>query len=290
MNRIPGDHPDLQEIMKKKTVRHIQEMKGREKIAMLTAYDAAIAGLLDGCGIDILLVGDSLGMVVLGYESTVPVTMEEMLHHAAAVRRGSPNALVIADMPFGSFQVSPEQAVENGLRFMKEGGCDGVKVEGGGEVCRTVRALVRAGVPVMGHLGVTPQTAGLLGGYGVQGRKPEAARQMIADADRLVEAGVFSLVLECIPEELAQVISDRVAVPTLGIGAGIHCDGQVLVTNDLLGLFDRFTPHFVKKYLELAPMIREAVAGFRDDVRQGRFPGPEHSFSSDTDFSDLAGS
>ncbi len=275
--------------MKKKTVKHIREMKGREKIVMLTAYDASMAGLLDGCGIDILLVGDSLGMVVLGYESTVPVTMEEMLHHVAAVRRGSPNALVIADMPFGSFQVSPEQAVENGIRFMKEGGCDGVKVEGGGEVCATVRALVRAGVPVMGHLGVTPQTAGLLGGYGVQGRTPEVARGMLADAARLVEAGVFSLVLECIPEELARVITGRVAVPTLGIGAGIHCDGQVLVTNDLLGLFDRFTPHFVRKYLELAPMIREAVTGFRNDVRAGSFPGPEHSFSSDTDFSDLAG-
>ncbi len=276
--------------MKKKTVRHIREMKGREKIAMLTAYDAAMAGLLDACGIDILLVGDSLGMVVLGYETTVPVTMEEMLHHVAAVRRGSPNALVIADMPFGSFQVSPEKAVANGIRFMKEGGCDGVKVEGGEEVCETVQALVRAGVPVMGHLGVTPQTAGLLGGYGVQGRSPEAARRMLADARRLADAGVFSLVLECIPEELARVITGQVPVPTLGIGAGVHCDGQVLVTNDLLGLFDRFTPHFVRKYLELAPLIREAVTGFRDDVRHERFPGPEHSFSSDTDYSDLSSS
>ncbi len=275
--------------MKKKTVRDIAQMKGREKIAMLTAYDAAMAGLLDECGIDILLVGDSLGMVVLGYESTVPVTMEEMLHHVAAVRRGSPNALVIADMPFGSCQVSPEQAVANGIRFMKEGGCDGVKVEGGGDVCATVQALVRAGVPVMGHLGVTPQTAGLLGGYRVQGRSREAARRLLADADLLARAGVFSIVLECIPEELARLITERVPVPTLGIGAGIHCDGQVLVTNDLLGLFDRFTPHFVKKYLQLAPMIREAVSGFRNDVRQGAFPGPEHSFSSDTDFSDLAG-
>ncbi len=288
MNLDPG-LPGPYTTMKKKTVKHIREMKGREKIVMLTAYDAAMAGLLDDCGIDILLVGDSLGMVVLGYESTVPVTMEEMLHHVAAVRRGSPNALVIADMPFGSFQVSPERAVENGIRFMKEGGCDGVKIEGGGEACETVQALVRAGVPVMGHLGVTPQTAGLLGGYGVQGRTAEAARRMLADAESLVEAGVFSLVLECIPEELARVISRRVAVPTLGIGAGIHCDGQVLVTNDLLGLFDRFTPHFVRKYAELAPLIREAVTGFRTDVRQGAFPGPEHSFSSETDFSDLSG-
>lgn len=272
----------------KKTVKDILAMKQQDmKVTMLTAYDASMARLLDSSDIDILLVGDTLGMVVLGYDSTVPVTMDEMLHHARAVSRGTKQALVVGDMPFGSYQSGLTDAVDNGIRFMKEAGCDAVKLEGGEEMCDVVRAMVRAGVPVMGHIGLTPQTAGQLGGFKVQGRDMESAHKLIADARALVQAGVFSMVLECIPGELAALVTRAVEVPTIGIGAGSQCDGQVLVTNDLLGLFEKFTPSFVKKYIDLAPHIRQAIEAFRDEVEQGVFPAQEHTFDSKTDFSSL---
>jgi len=270
------------------TVRDIEEKKGSsEKISMLTAYDAPMAALLDSCGIDILLVGDSLGMVILGLDATVPVTMEQMLHHAAAVRRGATKALVVGDMPFGSYLVDPVETVRNGLRFMKEAGCDAVKLEGGMDACDDVRALVRAGIPVMGHLGLTPQTAGQLGGFKVQGKSLAAGRKLLADARALEEAGAFALVLECVPGELARVVTRAIDIPTIGIGAGPHCDGQVLVTNDMLGLFEKFTPGFVKKYLNLAPELREAVSLFKKEISEGAFPAQEHTFGTDEDFDKL---
>lgn len=273
--------------MKQHTVKEFREMKGRRKIAMLTAYDASMAQLLDKAGADALLVGDSLGMVVLGYDSTLPVTMEQMLHHAAAVSRGTQRALVIGDMPFGSYQISPEQAVSNGLRFMKEAGCGAVKLEGGEEVCAAVNALVRAGVPVMGHIGLTPQTASQLGGFKVQGKDMAAARRLFAAAKALEAAGVFSIVLEALPAPLAAVITSALIIPTIGIGAGPHCDGQVLVTNDLLGLFEKFVPSFVKQYANLAPEMNKAVQGYISEVASGVFPGTEHSFASAEDFRSL---
>lgn len=275
-------------MVRKRTVKDILAMKHSDAgISMLTAYDASMARLLDESGVDILLVGDSLGMVVLGYDSTVPVTMDEMLHHCRAVSRGTQQALVVGDMPFGSYQVGVREAVVNGMRFLKEAGCDAVKLEGGQEMCEVVLALTRAGVPVMGHLGLTPQTAGQLGGFKVQGRDLASARRLVADARALEEAGVFALVLECVPGELARIVTGAVAVPAIGIGAGADCDGQVLVTNDLLGLFDKFTPAFVKQYLNLAPQIREAVAAFRNEVAAGIFPAAEHTFGSKVDFASI---
>ncbi|CAK8715983.1 3-methyl-2-oxobutanoate hydroxymethyltransferase [Candidatus Electronema aureum] len=266
------------------TVKDFRERKGGQRLSVLTAYDASMARLLDSAGADALLVGDSLGMVVLGYDSTLPVTMEQMLHHAGAVSRGTTRALVLADMPFGSYQISVEQAVANGVRFIKEAGCGAVKLEGGAEVCEAVQALVQAGVPVMGHIGLTPQTAGQLGGYKVQGKNIAAARKLLADAKALAAAGVFSIVLEAVPAHLSEIITQSVAVPTIGIGAGPGCDGQVLVTNDLLGLFEKFTPKFVKQYANLAPVIQEAVRNFLSEVEKGTFPGPEHSFGGGEDF------
>jgi len=275
-------------MVQKCTVKDILAMKGQgRKISMLTAYDAAMARMIDDGGIDILLVGDSLGNVLLGYDSTVPVTMEEMLHHARAVSRGRVRALVVGDMPFGSYQAGLAEAVTNGVRFMKEAGCDAVKLEGGEEMCDVVRALTRAGVPVMGHVGLTPQTAGQLGGFKVQGRDIESARKMVADVKALAKAGVFGVVLECVPGELAAIVTRSVDVPTLGIGAGPECDGQVLVINDLLGMFGKFTPSFVKQYVKLAPQITGAVAAFRDEVEKGIFPAAEHTFSSKADLGAL---
>ena len=273
---------------KKITVKDFSEMKGGEhKISMLTAYDASMARLLDESKVDALLVGDSLGMVVLGYDSTVPVTMEQMLHHAGAVCRGTERALVVGDMPFGSYQVSVEQTVANGVRFLKEAGCDCVKLEGGDEVCDGIRSLVRAGVPVMGHLGLTPQTAGQLGGFKVQGRDMTAARKLVADARALETAGAFAMVLECVPGPLAEIITEVVTVPTIGIGAGAGCDGQVLVTNDMLGLFEKFTPGFVKQYLKMAPDIKNAVQSFVREIDSKKFPAAEHTFASKEDYRSL---
>lgn len=272
----------------RKTVKEISLVKEQgKKITMLTAYDASMAGLFHSCGVDILLVGDSLGMVVLGYDSTVPVTMDEMLHHCTAVRRGAPDAFVVGDMPFGSYQTGAYDAVDNGLRFLKEAGADAVKLEGGIEVCETISELVRAGIPVMGHIGLTPQTAGQSGGFTVQGKDDDSARRLFQDARALQDAGVFAIVLECIPAGLAEVISSSLTVATIGIGAGVGCDGQVLVSHDLLGMFAKFTPRFVKKYANLAPLIIQAVKEYVQDVEEGQFPEDSHSFSSKQDFTKL---
>ncbi len=263
----------------KLTPPDIVAMKGDEKITMLTAYDAAFGSMLESAGVDMLLVGDSLGMVVLGYDSTVPVTMAEMIHHASAVRRGAPNTLLVGDMPFLSYQVSNANAIANAGRFFKEAGCDAVKLEGGFEVCGVTRAIVDAGMPVVGHIGLTPQTAGKLGGLKVQGKDADSARRLLREAKGLEEAGAFCLVLECIPDGVAQYITDAISIPTIGIGGGVHCDGQVLVTHDLLGMFEKFIPSFVKQYASLAPDIKNAVADFNKDVKDGVFPDATYSFS-----------
>lgn len=273
---------------KKLTVFDVINMKASgDRIVALTAFDAGSAALLDQAGVDIILVGDSLAMVVLGYESTVPVTMDEMIHHSRAAKRGGNRALLVGDMPFLSYQADKRDAILNAGRFIKEGGCDAVKLEGGIEVAETVSAIVRAGIPVMGHIGLTPQTAGQLGGYKIQGNDAESARRILAEAGALEKAGAFSLVLECIPDKLAEVITDTIAIPTIGIGAGSGCDGQILVTHDLLGMFEKFVPSFVKTYVKLAPQMKEAVASFREDVKSGRFPDQDHSFTMKTDIEEL---
>ncbi len=272
----------------RKTLAEIRSMKAQgKKITMLTAYDSSMARLLNSCEVDILLVGDSLGMVMLGYDSTVPVTMDEMLHHVKAVRRGAPESFIIGDMPFGANHTGARDAVRNGIRFLKEGGCDAVKLEGGLEMCDVVAALVTAGVPVMAHIGLTPQTASQLGGYKLQGKGLDDARRLLSEAKGLEKAGAFGLLLECIPDGLAQVISESIAIPTIGIGAGVHCDGQVLVTHDLLGMFDKFTPKFVKKYADLSPIIKTSIQQYNTEVRGGSYPGSEHSFSSESDYRQL---
>ena len=272
----------------RKTLAEIRSMKAAgKKISMLTAYDSSMARLLSGCEVDILLVGDSLGMVMLGYDSTVPVTMDEMLHHVKAVRRGAPDSFIIGDMPFGANHTGERDAVRNGIRFLKEAGCDAVKLEGGLEMCGVVEALVSAGVPVMAHIGLTPQTASQLGGYKLQGRGLDDAKRLLAEARGLEKAGAFGLLLECIPDGLAQVISESIAIPTIGIGAGVHCDGQVLVTHDLLGMFDKFTPKFVKKYADLSPLIKAGIQQYNTEVKSGSYPDQEHSFTSDLDYRQL---
>ncbi len=273
---------------KKLTIHDIISMKKKgDKITMLTAYDAGFARMLDSCGLDMILVGDSLGMVLLGYDSTVPVTMEEMLHHCRAVKYGVKRAVLVGDMPFMSYQVSEQEAIINGGRFLKEAGCDAVKLEGGTEVCRTVRAMVRAGIPVMGHIGLTPQTASQLGGYKVQGRDMDSAHRLLESAKALEEAGAFSLVFECIPSELAQLISESISIPSIGIGAGNSCDGQVLVTHDMVGMFDKRIPSFVKQYVNLAPQIKEAVSSYIGEVKSGAYPDKDHSFAMQTDIEEL---
>ena len=265
----------------------ITRMKGNEKITMLTAYDAAFGRMLESAGVDILLVGDSLGMVVLGYESTVSVTMDEMIHHASAVRRGAPDTLIIGDMPFLSYQVSIADAIANAGRFFKEAGCDAVKLEGGLEVCDVTRAIVDAGMPVMGHIGLTPQTAGKLGGLKVQGKDAESVRRLVKEAKGLEKAGAFGLVLECIPDGVSKYITEAVFIPTIGIGGGVHCDGQVLVTHDLLGMFEKFIPSFVKQYTVLAAEIKGAVADFAQEVKDGVYPDDEHSFAMKLDLDEI---
>jgi len=265
---------------KKVTVRTFRQKKRRgEPITMLTAYDYPAALAVDQAGIDSILVGDSLGMVVLGYETTLPVTMEDMLHHCKAVARGAKYALRIGDMPFMSYQVSVEQAVRNAGRFLQEGGMDAVKLEGGRERAEAIRAIVAAGIPVMGHIGLTPQSIHQLGGFRAQGRTAQAARRLVEDALILQDAGCFSIVLESVPARLATLISERLEIPTIGIGAGAGCDGQVLVTHDLLGFFDRFVPRFVKQYAHLHQVIHEALLAYRDDVEARRFPAEEHTFT-----------
>ena len=257
----------------------LTKKKEGKKITMLTAYDYAMASFIDQSGIDMILVGDSLGMVVLGYDSTVPVTMDEMIHHCKAVRRGVHYAFLVGDMPFMSYNINRGEAIRNAGRFMKEAGCDAVKLEGGLEIAETVRNIVEAGIPVMAHIGLTPQTVGKLGGFRVQGKDAVSAQRLLDSALGLEKAGAFSIVMECIPDKLAELISTSLDIPTIGIGAGSKCDGQVLVTNDLLGLFEKFTPKFVKQYIKLFPMIKEAVEAYRQEVETGKFPGQEHSFS-----------
>lgn len=244
---------------------------------MLTAYDFLLAKLVDAAGVDLVLVGDSLGMVVLGYDSTTPVTMEEMLHHAKAARRGVSRALLVGDMPFLSFRGSLDDAVRNAGRFVQEAGCQAVKVEWKRGIEDTTKAIVDAGIPVMGHVGLTPQTAATEGGLGMRGKDVESATRILAQAIALQEVGCFAMVLECIPDLLAQEITRLLRIPTIGIGSGPYCDGQVLVTYDLLGLFDRFTPRFVKRYADLSAVIREAVSAYIDEVKEGRFPGDEQT-------------
>jgi 3-methyl-2-oxobutanoate hydroxymethyltransferase len=259
------------------TTRDVRESKGKKKLVVLTCYDTPSARILDRCGVDILLVGDSLGNVVLGYPNTIPVTLDDMIHHARAVMRAMPRGLVVVDMPFGSFQVSVERALEAAARMLKETGADAVKLEGGRRVESAVAALTDAGIPVMGHLGLTPQSVLQFGGYRVQGRGADGDR-LIDDARALEAAGCFSLVLESIPAPLAERVTAEVAVPTIGIGAGPACDGQVLVLHDMLGFFEEFQPKFVKRYANLAATIEEAVRRYAHEVQSGAFPGPEHTF------------
>ncbi|HMZ08407.1 MAG TPA: 3-methyl-2-oxobutanoate hydroxymethyltransferase [Anaerolineales bacterium] len=263
---------------KKVTTLTFRQKKERgEPITMLTAYDYPTAMAVDKAGIDSILVGDSLAMVVLGYENTLPVTMEEMLHHARAVARGAKSALLVGDMPFMSYQVSVEEAVRNAGRFLQQGGMDAIKLEGGRERADAIRAITGAGIPVMGHIGLTPQSVHQLGGFRTQGKTASAAKRLLEDAQALEEAGAFSLVLESVPARLAEVISKHISIPSIGIGAGTGCDGQVLVTHDLLGLFDRFTPKFVKKYTNLHETMHKAFTDYIDDVESKRFPAQEHT-------------
>jgi 3-methyl-2-oxobutanoate hydroxymethyltransferase len=267
---------------KKITPVDIQAMKNEgKKITMLTAYDYPMALLEDRAGIEIILVGDSVGMTVLGYENTIPVTMDEMIHHTKAVSRGAKYALIIGDMPFMSYNTSEREAILNAGRFMKEGGADAVKLEGGASVRDIVKALVKAGIPVMGHIGLTPQTISMLGGFKVQGKDAQAAQKIIDDALLLEDAGAFSVLLEAVPAPIAKRVTERLKVPSIGIGAGVHCDGQVLVVHDMLGLFDRFTPKFAKQYVNLSELILEALESFKEEVLEGAFPTDQHSFHID---------
>jgi len=264
------------------SVHDLKAMKLRgEKIVMLTAYDYPTARLLDSVDIPVILVGDSLGMTVLGYDSTVPVTMEDMLHHTKAVARGAPNALIIGDMPFMSYQTGISDAIRNAGRFLQEAGTQAVKLEGGFPVVDTVRALVSFGIPVMGHLGLTPQSINQLGGHKVQGKTPAAAVRLLTDAAALQEAGAFAVVLECVPAALGKLVSERLAVPTIGIGAGPYCDGQVQVLSDLLGLDPDFSPRHAKQYAHLAQEIQGAVQRYQREVQTGDFPTARESFSMD---------
>ncbi len=264
---------------KKVTILDLQRKKdNKQPITMLTAYDFTGATLVDKAEIDVILVGDSLGMVMLGYDSTVPVTMAEMLHHCRAVARGTQLAFTVGDMPFLSYQADMAEAVRNAGLFLKEGGMDSVKLEGGREMVPVIEAISRAGIPVMGHIGLTPQSQSKLGGYRVQGKTAVSAHNLLQDALALEAAGCFSLVLEAVPEPVAAAISQKLAIPTIGIGAGAGCDGQVLVYHDLLGLFDRLQPRFVKQYANLGQAALEAFVAFREDVVNGRFPAAEHTY------------
>jgi 3-methyl-2-oxobutanoate hydroxymethyltransferase len=260
------------------TAAKLKALKGDRKITMLTAYDALTASLVDGAQIPAVLVGDSLGMTVLGYETTLPVSMEEMLHHTAAVSRGVEQALVIADMPFMSYQPSIELGLENAGRFIKEAGADAVKIEGGAMRAGLIEALVANGIPVLGHIGLTPQSIKEMGGYKVQGKTSEQARRLMDDAMAVEQAGAFALVLECVPAELGKMISDALSIPTIGIGAGAGCDGQVLVFTDLLGISGKPVPRFVKKYADLNPLITEALAAYKTEVESGVFPADEQTY------------
>ena len=266
----------------KNTVITFKEMKERkEKITMLTAYDYSMARIVDKAGINSILVGDSLGMTCLGYEDTLSVTMEDMIHHTKAVTRGTKNALIVADLPFMSYQGSVSDAVNNAGRLIKEGGANAVKLEGGKEFQEEIKAIVRASIPVVAHIGLTPQSVNAFGGFKVQGRGEEAAKKLLEDALAVEAAGAFAVTLECVPAKLAELISNKLSIPTIGIGAGNGCDGQVLVYHDLLGLFDGLRPKFVKQYKDLGSSAEEAIKSYIEDVKSGVFPAEEHTFKID---------
>lgn len=268
----------------KNTVVTFQQMKEQgQKISMLTAYDYSTAKLMDEAGVNSILVGDSLGNVILGYEDTISVTIEDMIHHGAAVARGAKNALVVIDMPFMSYQTSVYDAVVNAGRLMKEGRAGAVKLEGGREVCAQIRAIVDAGIPVCAHLGLTPQSINAFGGFRVQGKSEEAAKKIIADAKDIEEAGAFAVVLEGIPAKLAELITKQLNIPTIGIGAGKECDGQVLVYQDMLGMFSDFTPKFVKRYADLGGIMKDAFSRYQEEIQNGVFPAAEHEYKIDDD-------
>ncbi len=277
MTALPPDPNELTPRIKITTLAFRQKKERGEPIAVLTGYDYPTSMALDQAGIDAILVGDSLGMVVLGYDNTLPITMDEMLHHCRAVARGTRTALLIGDMPFMSYQISTEEAIRNAGRFLQQGGMEAVKLEGGRERLDTIHAILGAGIPVMGHLGLTPQSVNLLGGFRPQGRTAVTAKRLLEDALILEQAGCFSLVLESVPARLAQLISKQLTIPTIGIGAGAGCDGQILVTHDLLGLFDRFTPKFVRKYANLHTDMKNAFAAYIADVKCHSFPAKEHT-------------
>jgi 3-methyl-2-oxobutanoate hydroxymethyltransferase len=276
----PANEPDK----KKTSVASFMRMKAENRrIVMVTSYDYPTAAIADAVGVDSILVGDSYGMVVLGYESTIPVTVEELLPVCRAVRRGAAHPLLIGDLPFMSFQVSPEEAIRTAGRFVKEGGMEAIKIEGGSEVSETVECICRAGIPVLGHIGVTPQTATLHGGYRIQGRNVDSGDKLVEDAKSLEEAGVLGIVLEMVTEEVAKVVTETVSVPTIGIGSGRFCDGQVLVLHDLIGLYPSFTPKFAKRYVDVGGMIKQALQNFTVEVRNGLFPEEQHVFRMDED-------
>ena len=264
------------------TINQIKEMKQKgEKITMLTAYDYSTAKIVDEVGIPLILVGDSLGMVVLGYESTIPVTMEDMLHHTKAVVRGTKQTMVVGDMPFMTYHISVDDALRNAARFIQEAGAQAIKLEGGVTVAEKVKRIVDCGIPVMGHIGLTPQSIHQFGGFKVQGKTPEAATRLLKDAQALEEAGAFAIVLETVPAPLAALITEKIGIPTIGIGAGIGCDGQVQVINDILGSFADFVPKHAKQYAKLTDIIRKAVTAYHDEVKAGSFPTDKQSFSMD---------
>jgi len=264
------------------TISKIQDLKtAGDKITMLTAYDYSTARLVDEAGVHLVLVGDSLGMVVLGYDSTVPVTMDEMLHHTRAVVRGTKTALVVGDMPFMTYQASAEDAIRNAGRMLQEGGCQAVKLEGGVVMAETTRRIVNCGIPVMGHIGLTPQSINQLGGHRVQGKTADAAKRLVEDALALEQAGAFAVVLELVPVQLAKLITGKLRIPTIGIGAGPFCDGQVLVINDMLGLFTDFVPKHTKQYARLASTMKKAISEYCAEVKSGAFPSGEHGVSMD---------
>ncbi|MCG8431575.1 MAG: 3-methyl-2-oxobutanoate hydroxymethyltransferase [Candidatus Omnitrophica bacterium] len=265
--------------MSRLTIKDIQNLKHKRKITMLTAYDYPFAALVDRAGIDLVLVGDSLANVVLGLESTKEVGVNDLIYHAKAVSRGVKSAIIVADMPFEAYQPDPALSLPNARRFIEEAGCDAVKIEWFERCLEAVKPVVQAGIPVMGHIGLTPQTADALGGFKVQGKDAESAARLFDQARALEAAGCFSLVLECVPAEVAAMISERAAIPVIGIGAGVSCDGQVLVLHDMLGLFDRYRPKFVKTYLNLSELVTEALKKYRDEVAAGTFPDERHSFS-----------
>jgi len=265
---------------KKNTIQDVkQAKKDNRKLTMVTAYDYPFGLMADEAGVDIVLVGDSLGMVVMGLDGTVEVTMEHMIHHIKAVVRGCKNALIVGDMPFMSYNTSIREAIVNAGRLMKEGGCDVVKLEGGVDFAPTVEAIVKAGIPVQGHIGLTPQTASALGGFKMQGKDAQAAKRIIDDAKALEDAGVFSMILEAVPAPLGEIVAKAVNIPVIGIGAGNRVDGQVLVTHDMIGLFDKFVPKFVKQYTKIRPIIIDAMKAYKKEVMEEVFPAAEHSFN-----------